>query len=224
MTRVVITPKETVDDQVVNFNEVFAARLRESGLEERVVRHVLETSGNRIIDNLVDTIRRCVEQSHLSKLRLWTIGECDLGPIARKPTRDCFAGPQWERDPNIAILLPVNQPETPSCTIRGCDPSRAWNSPEAAKVILGDIEENNLVELGVRLIKQGHTMSLPQAEQLAEKLVCSYHHMFFVETRCPQNPVIVGHIDKHYLPWRIHLRDFKKDDLSTSCKLHVREP
>ena len=116
-------------------------------------------------------------------------------------TVDCFTGSIWKyRDSDFDHWLPKQQPKRDACVVTVLEPTQPWTFVEAAQVVLG-VTTSDVKELGSLLIKGGHTLTLKQAEDLAERTEAGeatglttdgYANFFFVETGDEAQPVSVG--------------------------------
>lgn len=132
--------------------------------------------------------------------------ETTLAAVAGKPTEECFTGPLWTyRDDDIDSKLPVYQPEAAACIIKTIATSRDRCLIEALAVILGVDKVRNSELLAPPLIERGHTITLPQAEKVADETRCyerriistdkplsEHETLFFVETGDPRSPIAIG--------------------------------
>ncbi len=136
------------------------------------------------------------------------VAEIELVAVAGKPTRECFIGPLWTyRSSDIDSKLPVYQPEATACVIKTIATSRDRFLKDVLAVILGVEKVTDTRLLAPPLIERGHTITLPQAEKLADetkcykkvvmptgKLVSKHKTLFFVETGDPRSPIAIGTI------------------------------
>ncbi|MFA5942240.1 MAG: hypothetical protein WC798_01020 [Candidatus Paceibacterota bacterium] len=142
-----------------------------------------------------------------------------LAAIKEKKTKKCFTGSRWTyRDSDFDNWLPADQPNADACTITTLAPSREWTFIEAAVAVLGIIgidTNTDVATIGEYLIKQGHTMTLAEAEEMVEKTEKSeetgmrtdgYGNFFFIETGNPKNPVSVGYVSRDGRGWGAGVR------------------
>ena len=139
------------------------------------------------------------------------VATTNLGAIAGKPTKRCFAGSHWRyRDSDFDSWLPANQPNADECVIATLAPANDWTFAEVAATILGIGAGTDVALLGKALIENGHTMTLAQAEEMVEKTergektgmrTDGYGHFFFVETGDRKNPVSVGFVRRDGRGW-----------------------
>ena len=141
------------------------------------------------------------------------VATTNLGAIAGKPTKRCFAGSHWRyRDSDFDSWLPANQPNADECVIATLAPANDWTFAEVAATILGIGAGTDVALLGKALIENGYTMTLAQAEEMVEKtergektgmLTDGYGNFFFVKTRARdrKNLVSVGHVYRDGRDW-----------------------
>ena len=135
----------------------------------------------------------------------------NLGSVDGKKTKRCFIGDRWcHRDKNFDNLLGETQPSTGPCTIATLVFSQEWTFVETAATILGIGVDTDAKLLGQLLIKRGHTITLPQSEEMMEKTnrgektdMCTdgYGNFFFVETGNQENPVSLGRVYGEERAW-----------------------
>lgn len=143
---------------------------------------------------------------------LSVVGTIRLNTVSGKPTKECCTSPMWAfRSKDIDNLLPAVQSKAGPCVITALDPSRRWTLTEvAATTILAIDARTNNELLGTLLIHEGHTMTLSQAEKMAEQAergektilhINGDGNFFFLETGDPKNPVLVGDIYRGQFGW-----------------------
>ncbi|MDO8408093.1 MAG: hypothetical protein Q7S95_02560 [bacterium] len=135
-----------------------------------------------------------------------------LDALAGTPTNTCFIGPRWAyRDDGFDNRLPAFQPKADACVISTLAPSRDWTFPELATTVFGVDVGKDVRRLGHLLIGYGHTMTLPQAEEMVEATesgvktgmrINGLGDFFFVETGDPEDPVSLGGVACGGPNWR----------------------
>lgn len=143
------------------------------------------------------------------------IATTSLGAVAGKLTANCFASPQYVyRDADFDNWLSANQPDASACVISTLAFSKSWTFVEAAAKVLGIRDSTDVVLLGNALIAGGHTMTLPQGEEMVEATergentgmrIDGYGNFFLVETGDPKNPVSVGYVDRVGHAWNAYV-------------------
>lgn len=145
-----------------------------------------------------------------------TVATTELGAVAGKKTKKCFVdiSRYTYRDAGFDDWLPANQPNADACVITTLAPSREWTFAEAAAAVLVVPADTPIKTLGELLIKRGHTITLPQDEEMMEKTengekiemrVNGYGNFCFVETGDPKNPVSVGHVYRGERAWHAYV-------------------
>ncbi len=145
------------------------------------------------------------------------VATTNLDAVAGKKTKKCFVvgNRYYYRDADFDNWLPANQLGADACVITTLAPAKDWKFAEAAAAILGVGAGTNIVLLGNLLIEHGHTMTLPQGEELVDKTergektgmrTDGWGNWFFVETGDPKNPVSVGHVLRDSRGWCAHVR------------------
>lgn len=153
------------------------------------------------------------------------VATINLGTVGGKKTKKFFTGPRWVyRDSDFDNWLPADQPKSAACIITTLALSRNWTFAEAAVALLGIIGidvDSDVATIGNLLIKQGHTMTLAQAEGIVEKTergektemrTDGYGNFFFVETGDPKKPVSVGYVNRGERDWYAHIRRLGRDN------------
>jgi len=129
----------------------------------------------------------------------------NLGAIPGKKTAECFTIGWAFRDPDFDKYLAKDQPDADACVISVCAVGKDyWTFIEAVHALPGAPETSGVVGLGNWLIQKGHTLTLPQIEDLKERTergedtgLCTDGYgnlLFFVETGDSKNPVSVGYV------------------------------
>lgn len=145
---------------------------------------------------------------------LSVVATTQLGAVAGKSTKRCFVGGIWSpdyRDKDIDSWFPANQPNAGACIISTLAPAKDWTFAEAVVAVLGVSANTPTKAMGELLIKRGHTVTLPQDEEMAEKTergektgmrTDTYGNFGFVETGDPEDPVSVGYVYRGGRDWR----------------------
>ena len=139
------------------------------------------------------------------------IATTNLGTFDEKKTVECFPRPRYVyRDSDLDAWLGATQPKTDACSITTLGLTKEWTFAEAAAKVLGIGAGTNVKLLGKLLIKNGHTITLTQAEEMVEATergektgmrTDGYGNFFFVETGDKNNPVSVGRVDRVGRDW-----------------------
>jgi hypothetical protein len=135
-----------------------------------------------------------------------------LGAVKGKPTKKCFVVGKryYYRDDDFDNWLPASQSNAGACVITTLAPSHNWTFAEAAAAILGIGAGSGIVLLGNALIENGHTVTLPQGEEMVEKTengvetgmrTDGYGDFCFTETGDPKNPVSVAGVFRDGPRW-----------------------
>ncbi len=134
---------------------------------------------------------------------------------ATKSTEDCFRAPMWKyRDSRFATWLKKAQPRRAAQLVTVIRPEKPWTFIEFAQAVLG-VATSDVKGLGNLLIQRDHTLTLTQAERLAERTEAGeatglntdgYANFFFVETGDKCAPVEIGLVNNSALrDWRAGL-------------------
>ncbi len=145
---------------------------------------------------------------------LESVATTQLGAVAAKKTIQCFVGSVWARggrDSDFDRWLPANQPKTDACAITTLASTEDATFVKWFAPILGVSADTPVKEIGELLIARGHTMTLAQAEEMAEKTergektgmrTDGWGNFFPVKTGDKNNPVSVGYVFRGGRDWR----------------------
>ncbi len=130
---------------------------------------------------------------------LAVVATTELGAIDKKSTKTCFTDSSWTcRDHKFGKL--PNQPEVGPCIITTLVFQRSWSLLEGAAAVLGVRTDMGSAELGRLLVERGHTMTLPQVQEILDGAERSGAlepgSFFFTETGDAKNPVSVGFVSR----------------------------
>ena len=136
---------------------------------------------------------------------LSVIATTPLDAVAGKSTKKCFVDQRrWvPRDADFDNLLSAEQPDTGPCVVSTIDSTKLWTFVEVAAKIVGLGAGTSVKLLGQALIKGGHTISLPQGEQMVELTetgvktgmrVDGWSNCAFLETGDEENPIAVAYV------------------------------
>lgn len=134
---------------------------------------------------------------------------------ATKLTEDCFRAPMWKyRDSRFGTWIDKIQLRRAVQMVTVIRPEKSWTFIEFAQAVLG-VATSDVKELGNLLIVGGHTLTVTQAEALAESVeagediglnVEGRANYFFVETVDKDVPVEIGQVTYSELrDWRAGL-------------------
>ena len=133
-----------------------------------------------------------------------------FGTVTGKKTKKCFIGSRYVyRDSDFDGWLPKNQPDVDACIITTLAPIKDWTFAEAAAAILDIGVGTDIALMGKLLIEHGHTITLPQVEEMVEKTernektgirIDGWGNFFFVENE--DGTVSVGFVIRGERAWR----------------------
>jgi hypothetical protein len=156
------------------------------------------------------------------------IAKTVLTAVDGKKTKDCFTSERYTyRSRDFDCLIQEDQPEAGACAIMTlCPAKNEWTLAEAAIFVLSadnvvGIDANTDSDiLGALLVKHGHTMTLPQIEEMIEATEQGNktemrtdwpQNFFFVDTGNEDNPVSIGSVRRRKR-WSASVFVFENDD------------
>lgn len=147
-----------------------------------------------------------IEQPFLS-----VIATINLGAVKGKKTASCFINGWSSRDSDFDRYLDKNQPNAGPCVVSAAVAvSKSWRVVEAVRAFPGAPQTDDTVELGFWAIRSGHTLTLPQIEELRKRARRSrktglrtdtWSSLFLVETGDLENPVSVVNVVHEERDW-----------------------
>jgi hypothetical protein len=180
----------------------------------RAANEEVQSQVAHILKNATSCARISVtsQDAAISEPLLSAIATTAIGATGAKQTKKCFRGSRWAyRDGDLDNWLPADQPDAPACTATTFALLREWTFAEAAEKIVGlKIPGASAKLLGHELIRLGHTMTLAQAEEMAEATergqktgmrTDGWDNFFFVETGDEEDPVSVLNVLRSDRGW-----------------------